>query len=187
MIVLLSPAKNLDYETQVDNKTSSRPIFIAQSSKLMSKLQKLSPQKIEKLMHISPKLAELNYARYQEWKEEVPPIGAASKQSIFAFNGEVYNGFSASDLSEESLEFAQHNILILSGLYGALRPNDLMQPYRLEMGTSFAVGKAKNLYQFWGKTITNFITDQLSTHQNKTLVNLASTEYSKVIDTKNFP
>jgi cytoplasmic iron level regulating protein YaaA (DUF328/UPF0246 family) len=187
MIAILSPAKNLDYNTSVGIKTFTAPVFVDKSTQLIKGLQKLSPKKIGELMSISPKLAELNYQRYQDWKQEVEAPNESARQAIFAFNGEVYNGFDAHSLKIKDIEFAQNKVFILSGIYGVLRPLDLIQPYRLEMGTSFGVGKAKNLYQFWDSQVSNFIAKELESHKEKTLINLASTEYSKVVDLKNFP
>lgn len=187
MIAILSPAKNLDYNTSVGIKLFTTPVFVDKSAQLIKGLQKLSPKKIGKLMSISPKLAELNYQRYQDWKQEVETPNENARQAIFAFNGEVYNGFDAHSLKTKDIEFAQNKVFILSGMYGVLRPLDLIQPYRLEMGTSFGVGKAKNLYQFWDSQVANFLVKELESHKEKVLINLASTEYSKVADLKSFP
>lgn len=187
MIAILSPAKNLDYNSSVGIKTFTTPIFLDKSAQLIKGLQKLSPKKIGELMSISSKLAELNYQRYQDWKQEVEAPNESARQAIFAFNGEVYNGFDAHSLKIKDIEFAQDKVFILSGMYGVLRPLDLIQPYRLEMGTSFGIGKAKNLYQFWDNHVSDFIIKQLDNHKEKVLINLASTEYSKVVDLKNFP
>lgn len=186
MIAILSPAKNLDYETPVPVLDFTLPVYVEKSEKLIKGLRKLSPSKIGKLMDISPKLAELNYSRYQSWNKEIATPGANCRQAVYAFNGEVYNGFDAETLNNSDMEFAQNHLIILSGLYGVLKPLDLIQPYRLEMGSSFGVGRAKNLYQYWSNDVTNYLNKELEIHSSQYLINLASNEYSKVIDLKMF-
>ncbi|MDB4834974.1 peroxide stress protein YaaA [Cyclobacteriaceae bacterium] len=181
MITLISPAKNLDFETQIETIVSSQPLFIKEASQLIKKIKKLSPADLEQLMKISPKLADLNYERNQNWQYPFPK--GQSKQAGLAFNGEVYNGLNLSSFSQAEQDYAQNNLRILSGLYGLLKPFDQILPYRLEMGTKFAYTEdQKNLYKFWGNKITNEL-NQLSTNSSY-LVNLASTEYFKSVNTK---
>lgn len=181
MLVLLSPAKNLDYETPVTTEEFTMPIFLDESQKLINKLKKLKPADIGDLMHLSPKLSDLNYERYQDFETPFTPQNA--KQAMFAFNGEVYTGLDAYNLSEEEIQKAQQNVRMLSGLYGLLKPLDLMYPYRLEMGTKFQSSPTKkNLYEFWGSKITEEINKDLADHS--CVVNLASIEYFKSVKKK---
>lgn len=184
MLFLLSPAKSLDYETPAPAALPhTKPQFLEQSQTLIDVLRQKSPQDIAALMSISPKLAELNVARYKDWSQQFTPQN--SKQAVLAFNGDVYEGLNASTLSEESLAWAQEHLLILSGLYGALRPLDLLQAYRLEMGTRLPVGEAENLYTFWKDTLTPYINERLETQKTPVIVNLASNEYFKAVQLKN--
>jgi len=152
MLIVLSPAKSLDYKTPVRTKTTTLPDFVSESAKLIAELKKLAPQEVAKLMGLSDQLAALNVGRYQDWSKKFTEEN--SKPAIFAFNGDVYDGFDVKTLNAKTLDYAQDHIRILSGLYGALRPLDLMQPYRLEMGTSFKNAKGKDLYAFWGDQVT---------------------------------
>lgn len=181
MIVLLSPAKKL---TVAGNKPNqfTQPEFIAASQKLIKELQKYTPKKLEKLMKISNDIAELNVERYANWSTN--HSFDDSKQAILTFTGEVYNGLQAAKLNKTELAYAQENLRILSGLYGILKPLDLIQEYRLEMGTKLKVGKHTNLYGFWGDVITEKLNDSIKNHSTKTIVNLASTEYFKAVNTK---
>jgi len=183
MIHLLSPAKSLDFESQLPIEHHSTPEFLDNSEKLIEKLSGYSLSKVKSLMSISDSLAHLNVERYKQW-EGSKEISKTSRQAIYAFTGDVYQGLDAMSLSKTSLEYAQDHLLILSGLYGALRPLDIIEPYRLEMGTKLKVGRPINLYQFWDNKPTDFINLQLKNHQDKTVINLASNEYFKVVNSK---
>ena len=183
MMFLLSPAKSLDYETPVPaDLPSSQPQFIAQSQALIDVLRAKSPQQIAKLMELSDKLSTLNAARYEAWN----PVFDAnnSRQAVLAFNGDVYDGLQASQLNASELDWAQQHVAILSGLYGVLRPLDLMQPYRLEMGTRLVTDQGNNLYHFWGTTIAEYLNQQQAEVDEPVIINLASQEYSKAVDRK---
>jgi cytoplasmic iron level regulating protein YaaA (DUF328/UPF0246 family) len=183
MLILLSPAKSLDYETPLaPDLPYSEPQFVAQSTQLIKVLRKQSPQELAGLMSLSDKLAALNVARYATWEPRFGPDN--SRQAVMAFNGDVYEGLQAHSLSMADLEWAQQHVAILSGLYGVLRPLDWMQPYRLEMGTALATAKAGNLYQFWGSQIARYINAQLQADATPTVLNLASQEYFKAVDRK---
>lgn len=182
MITVISPAKKLDYETPTTINEYSQSELLNHSAELIKSCQSLSPDDIAKLMKISPKLAELNYQRFQNWHPDFNQQNA--RQAIFAFNGEVYEGLHVDDFSQNDFTFAQNHLRILSGLYGVLKPLDLMQPYRLEMGTKLKNGANSNLYEFWGDTITNTLNHLLNEQQSHTLINLASHEYFKSVNTK---
>jgi len=183
MLIVLSPAKSLDYETPVRVKKSTLPDFVSESAKLIADLKTLSPQAVAKLMGLSDPLAALNAGRFRDWSTKFTEKN--SKQAIFAFNGDVYEGFDAATLNSKAIDFAQDHVRILSGLYGLLRPLDLMQPYRLEMGTAFKNARGKDLYAFWGDRITNAVKQQLASQKkNPFLLNLASEEYFKVLQPK---
>lgn len=182
MLIVISPAKSLDFKTKSITQEFTIPEFLNESEKLVAKLQKMSAKKLSGLMNISADLGNLNYERYQIWHRPFTPENA--KQAVLAFNGDVYAGLDAPTLSEEKLKLAQEKLRILSGLYGVLKPLDLMQPYRLEMGTKFGVGRAKDLYSFWGNKITKKIQEAIKKSGSKILVNLASNEYYKSIDAK---
>lgn len=182
MLIVLSPAKSLDYKTPVKVKTTTLPEFVSESAKLIADLKKLSPQDIAKLMGLSDQLAALNVGRYRDWSKKFTEEN--SKPAIYAFDGDVYDGFDVRTLNAKSLEFAQNHIRILSGLYGALRPLDLMQAYRLEMGTSFQNARGKDLYAFWGNRVTKSIKEVLDKQKKPVLLNLASEEYFKVLQPK---
>ncbi|MFC4520073.1 peroxide stress protein YaaA [Cupriavidus pinatubonensis] len=185
MLIVLSPAKSLDYETPARTKTHTLPRFIERSAVLIERLRKLAPQDVGALMDISDKLAVLNVTRYAEWSETF--TAANSKQAVLAFNGDVYDGFDAESLSSDDLGFAQKHVRILSGLYGVLRPMDWMQPYRLEMGTRLDNAAGKDLYAFWGDDVTRLLNDDMAGLKHEgapTLVNLASEEYFKVVRPK---
>ena len=182
MLIVISPAKTLDYETAPATNTATQPDFLDQSAKLIKELKQLSPQEVASLMNISDKLAQLNVARFEAWNKKFTPKNA--KQAVLAFKGDVYTGLNADTLSEKQFEFAQKHLRILSGLYGLLRPLDLMQAYRLEMGTKFANQRGKDLYSFWGNRITNKLNGELADQKKPVLVNLASNEYFKSINTK---
>lgn len=182
MIVILSPAKTLNFKIDSPTHKYSQPLFLKQAKKLVDILKNYSPANLIELMDISNGLSELNYMRYQKWETEHNVEN--SKQAIFAFNGEVYNGLKAYSLNTDQLIFAQKHIRLLSGLYGVLCPLDLIQPYRLEMGTRLKFDKYKNLYEFWNNTINNYLNNEIALHSSKAIVNLASNEYSKSVKLK---
>ncbi|MEM9888521.1 MAG: peroxide stress protein YaaA [Bacteroidota bacterium] len=178
MIILLSPAKTLDYsETSI--KTHSQARLLKESKKLVKVLRQKSPTDLQDLMNISENLAAQNFERYHQFK--TPFTRENAKQAVLAFKGDVYQGLEVDDFSEEDLAFAQKHIRILSGLYGLLRPLDLMQAYRLEMSTSLQQNGSKNLYEFWGKKITSIINEDLSESGSDWVINLASKEYFKSV------
>lgn len=175
MLILLSPAKSLDYQAPLLTKKATQPRLAAHSAELINELRALNPEAVAALMHISPKLAELNHARFQNYQ---PTFTAAnSRQAILAFTGDVYQGMALAEWSADDFAAAQQQIRILSGLYGVLRPLDRMQPYRLEMGTKFQNARGNNLYQFWGSTITELLNKDLHASGSDFVVNLASNEY----------
>ncbi|RUO29125.1 peroxide stress protein YaaA [Aliidiomarina sanyensis] len=179
MLFVVSPAKNLDYETPSPIEEYSQPTMLDDSAALIKICRKLSPQDIASLMKISDKLAGLNAARFAHWQ---PPFDEKNaKQAVFAFNGDVYAGLDAASLSEKDWEWGQEHMRILSGLYGVLRPLDLMQPYRLEMGTKLKNPRGKNLYDFWCGRITEKLNETIHEVDAEFLVNLASTEYFKAV------
>jgi len=181
MLLLLSPAKALDYETPLPAELGhTLPTFMHESARLIDVLRSLSPQQVASLMSLSDKLAALNVARYAAWSPDCTEANA--RQAIMAFNGDVYEGLQARTLSHADVDWAQQHVAILSGLYGVLRPLDWMQPYRLEMGTRLAVGDAANLYQFWGKRIALHLNQALANDAPPVVVNLASQEYFKSVD-----
>jgi hypothetical protein len=177
MLIFLSPAKSLDYKTPPQVATHTQPVFLKQSEILIKQLRKLSPADIANLMDLSDPLALLNFNRYADWKLPFTPENA--KQAVLAFDGDVYDGLAAKTLSAADLDFAQQHVRILSGLYGILRPLDLMQPYRLEMGTKFANKGGKDLYAFWGERLLDAINAELEAMPRPVAVNLASEEYFK--------
>ena len=181
-MIVLSPAKSLDYKTPVKVKTPTLPEFVSESAKLIADLKKLAPQDIAKLMGLSDQLAVLNVGRYRDWSKKFTE--ANSKPAIYAFDGDVYDGFDVKTLDAKTVAFAQEHIRILSGLYGALRPLDLMQAYRLEMGTSFKNARGKDLYAFWGGRVTDSLKKVLEKDKKPVLLNLASEEYFKVLQPK---
>ena len=181
MIILISPAKTLDTSVPARDN-SSLPEFLTKSKRLASNLRKKKPAALADLMSISAKLAQLNYERYQSW--HTPYNISDANNAIFAFRGEVYNGLDIDSFTEEELEYTNNHLRILSGLYGVLKPMDAILPYRLEMGTKLNIGKYKNLYEFWGDNITKFIRSEMKNSEESTIINLASNEYFKAIDTK---
>jgi cytoplasmic iron level regulating protein YaaA (DUF328/UPF0246 family) len=178
--ILLSPAKSMNFEDKTNFKEFSNPLFLNQSEKVMAVLKKKSPKKLMELMGISDKLAELNWSRNQDWTTENTFENA--KQAVFAFTGDVYVGLDVNTLSVNEIWKLQEMLRIISGLYGVLKPLDLIQPYRLEMGSKLKVGSKADLYQFWKKEVTTYLNNELS--ENDDLINLASNEYFKVIDKK---
>lgn len=182
MLFLISPAKSLDYETPAGDLPHTQPLFTAQSALLIKALRKKTWRQVAKLMDLSQNLAELNVARYAAWTDEFTPQNA--KQAALAFNGDVYDGLVAKTLPGDDLAWAQEHLCILSGLYGVLRPLDLMQPYRLEMGTTLKVGRANNLYQYWGTRISEHLNKRMKDDAEPVVVNLASQEYFKAVNLK---
>lgn len=182
MLIVISPAKNLDYETPPVTRKHTKPALLDEAELLAGQLKQLAPQDISRLMSISDKLGVLNYDRYQAWK---PPFTTRNaRQAVLAFNGDVYAGLNAREFSEENFAFAQEHLRILSGLYGVLRPLDLIQPYRLEMGTRLANERGGDLYAFWDNKITGLLNKQLKKLKTNTLINLASGEYFKSVNPK---
>lgn len=181
MIIVISPAKTLNFDTPAATKKFSQPAFLDDSSILIDQLKTLEPDQIGQLMSISSKLATLNSNRYYEWKRPFNLKNA--KQAMYAFKGDVYTGLDAETLNSDDVDFAQDHLRILSGLYGVLRPLDLMQPYRLEMGTQLKNVRGNNLYEFWGDTIAEAINQDLQKQKSEVLINLASNEYFKSIRT----
>lgn len=179
MLAIVSPAKTLDYESPVSTEQFTRPGHLKQSRLLISRLRDFSALDLVELQHVSSKIAELNFERNHRWR--TPFNLKNSRQAVFAFKGDVYTGLDAYSLSEASLEYAQEHLRILSGLYGLLRPLDLIQPYRLEMGTKLATEEANNLYEFWDLKITDALNKQLKAIGSNTLINLASNEYFKSV------
>ena len=179
MLAIISPAKTLDFESTVRNLPVSQPRLTDYSEQLIEICRKLSPQDIASLMSISDKLAGLNAARFAEWTKSHNEKNA--RAAIFAFKGDVYIGLDVNSLSDEDISFAQTHLRMLSGLYGLLQPLDLMQPYRLEMGTKLTTPKGKDLYAFWGNTITQAVQQAIDAQGDDVLVNLASEEYYKSI------
>jgi cytoplasmic iron level regulating protein YaaA (DUF328/UPF0246 family) len=182
MLTVISPAKTLDFETPPGTRKSTVPQLLERSSELVEDMRALSPDDIRGLMGVSDKLAELNHARFMNWSRPFSLDNA--KQSILAFKGDVYTSLEAETLSTAQLSFAQQHLRILSGLYGVLRPLDLMQPYRLEMGLKFANRGGNNLYEFWGDQITSSLNGQLKKIKSTVLVNLASNEYFKSVKSR---
>jgi len=183
MITLLSPAKTLDFESPAATKRSEDLIFADKAEYLAKKLAKFKPAKLRKMMDISEDLANLNTERYAKWALPVDEHGG--KQAMYAFKGDVYQGLDAEQFSDMEVAFAQDHIRILSGLYGVLRPLDLMLPYRLEMGTSWQITpETKSLYAFWKKDVTARISEDLKASGSEVVLNLASQEYAKVVDFK---
>lgn len=182
MLILISPAKSLDFETKSTTKACSEALFLKDSQTLIKKLRKLSTDEIADFMGISPKLAQLNFERFLSW--QLPFNLDNAKQAVLAFKGDVYTGLDAYSLSEKELQTAQMDLRILSGLYGVLRPLDLIQAYRLEMGKKLQTKKGDNLYEFWGDKITKEINKTLKEKDDKFLINLASNEYFKSVNKK---
>ena len=180
MKIIISPAKSLDFESKVPTSLHTESRFLALSEKLNKKLKTLSKKNLSELMKISDDLSALNYERNQNWKTPFTPQNA--KQAIYAFTGAVFKGIDVNSLAEEKIPLLQDNLRILSGLYGILKPLDLIQPYRLEMGTKLPIGKTENLYKFWDDTVANALNEELE--NGELLVNLASAEYFKVIPKK---
>lgn len=175
MLLVLSPAKALDYESPLATCKHSQPSFLDDAAALIARLKRLSPGEVSDLMGISAKLGELNCDRFNEWSPPFTPANA--RPAALAFKGDVYMGMQAWGFSERDFAWAQRRVRILSGLYGLLKPLDLIQPYRLEMGTRFGNARGANLYEFWGGKLTDALNEALAGHRSKTVVNLASNEY----------
>ncbi len=182
MLIVLSPAKSLDYDTPAVVPDHTLPQFTKQSAELIEVLKPKTPAQIAQLMSLSDALATLNVARYGAWSKKFTERN--SKQAVLAFNGDVYEGLDAKTLSSKDLAWAQVHVAILSGLYGVLRPLDWMQPYRLEMGTKLPNAKGKDLYAFWGSSLAEYINEQLAGDPHPVLLNLASQEYFKAVNRK---
>ena len=179
MLIVLSPAKTLDYT--VDAKSNhTAPQFLSQSSKLIKTLKEKEPKDIASLMGLSDKLASLNFDRYQSWKA-AKTVSSDAKPSMLVFKGDVYQGLEADKFNAKQIKFAQKHLRILSGLYGILRPMDVIKPYRLEMGTKLKTEKGKNLYEFWGNSVQDNVVDDLISQKSDLLINLASKEYFSVL------
>ncbi|WP_213521522.1 peroxide stress protein YaaA [Nonlabens sp.] len=181
MKILLSPAKSLDYETKLPTSRGTQPLFAEDAAQINAKLERMSKKEVGELMHISDQLADLNFQRYKNFQKDFTNENA--RPAIYAFAGDVYTGLDAYSLPTTILDHAQDSIRILSGMYGYLRPLDLLQPYRLEMGTSLPIGNNKNLYEYWKDKITPALNKEMK--KEELLVNLASNEYFKAIDKKN--
>ncbi len=182
MLTVISPAKTLDFDASAGTKIFTQPDFLEQSALLIEELRRRDPQQISALMAISDPLGELNHRRFMNWSTPFAPSNA--KQALFAFRGDVYTGLDADSFSATDLTFAQKQLRILSGLYGVLRPLDLMQPYRLEMGTALPNARGKNLYAFWGAQLTAALNRDIEQARAKVLINLASGEYFKAVHPK---
>ena len=182
MLIVVSPAKTLDYETPPKIREFSQPDYLDDSQQLVIRMRQFTAPQLSKLMGVSDKIADLNVDRFKNWNPKFTQKNA--KQSVLAFKGDVYTGLDAESFSAKDFKFAQKHLRVLSGLYGLLRPLDLMQPYRLEMGTKLDTDHGKNLYDFWGSTITEGLNAQLKKTKSKYLINLASNEYFKAVKPK---
>jgi cytoplasmic iron level regulating protein YaaA (DUF328/UPF0246 family) len=182
MLMVISPAKTLDFETEVDCAHATQPSMLAHSSELIAQLKHQSPAQLADLMSISDALAVLNVGRFNDWQTPFTPQNA--KPAVHAFMGDVYEGLDAATLDTQQLSWLQQHLRILSGLYGCLRPLDLIQPYRLEMGSRLANARGKDLYAFWGQLISNSLNQAMATEPSACLVNLASQEYFKAVARK---
>lgn len=182
MFIVISPAKTLDYESEVPTDLYTQPRLLNDSDELIQSCKKMSASQIATLMKVSEKIATLNAARFQDWQPDFDLHNA--RQALFAFKGDVYTGLDAESFSSEDIDFAQHHLRMLSGLYGLLRPLDLMMPYRLEMGTKLKNTRGNDLYQFWGNIVTERLKKDMTDANDNVLINLASDEYYKVINEK---
>ncbi|MCH1547017.1 MAG: peroxide stress protein YaaA [Flavobacteriaceae bacterium] len=180
MKLVISPAKSLNYTSNLPTKEFTQSCFLSEAKNINNILRNKSPKDLSELMHISDKLGELNYQRNQDWS--VPFTSTNARQAIYAFNGDVYKGIDAYTISEDKISLLQKTVRIISGLYGILKPLDLVQPYRLEMGTKLSIGRNKNLYDYWKVKLTSSINNELN--EGELFLNLASNEYIKAIDTK---
>ena len=182
MKIVLSPAKRLDFESDLFVNAYSQPRFLDDSLEIIEGARKLSTSELQGMMKISDELAALNHRRYQDFSTPFTPANA--RQAVYAFRGDAYYGLDAPTLSDDDMAFAQDHLRILSGLYGLLRPLDLIQPYRLEMGTKFRNARGPNLYAFWGSDITDALNEEMASDKEPVLVNLASNEYFKAVKPK---
>ncbi len=182
MLFLISPAKALDYETPIQVKTHTRPLFVEQAAELVDVMRAKSPRQVAELMDLSDKLAALNAARYEAWSPKF--TAKNSRQAALAFDGDVYGGLDAKSLSPDELDWLQQHLCILSGLYGVLRPLDRMQPYRLEMGTRLKTARGNSLYAYWGSRIADYLNERARADKSPVVINLASEEYFKAVDLK---
>lgn len=182
MLMVISPAKTLDYDTPPTTPRHTLPQYLEHSRELIDGLRTLAPAQVAQLMGVSDKIAALNVARFGSWTLDFTPENA--KQALLAFKGDVYTGLAAEDFREQDFDFAQRHLRMLSGLYGLLRPLDLMQPYRLEMGTKFATARGKDLYAFWGERISDWLKADLAAQGDDVLLNLASNEYFSAVQRK---
>ncbi len=179
MMIVISPAKTLDFERKLPVTEHTQPHFIEEADFLVTELKKFSPARLSRLMSISPKLAQLNYDRFAAW--QLPLTLKNSRPALFAFNGDVYDGLDAYSLTKRDISYTQKRLRILSGMYGLLLPLDLILSYRLEMGTSLSSSKGKDLYSFWGHRISGLLRKQMEENHDDVLINLASREYYKAI------
>ncbi|MFZ6871121.1 peroxide stress protein YaaA [Undibacterium sp. Di27W] len=179
MLIVLSPAKSLDFDTAVKSRTLTAPHFLDEAKELIDIARNYQPDQLAELMDISPALAQLNVQRFADWQVQATPKN--SKQAVFAFNGDVYEGLDVASLNAPQVKYLQNHLRILSGLYGLLRPLDALQAYRLEMGTSLNNARGKNLYAFWGDKISLLLSDVIQQQKSQSLVNLASDEYFKAV------
>lgn len=182
MLTIISPAKSLNFDDLNKDVNSSLPNYLSQSQQIISVIKKLNNKELMDLMSISNDLAQLNFDRFQNWT--LPFNKENSKQAVFSFNGDVYQGLDINTFTNEDLDYSQDHLRILSGLYGLLRPLDIIQPYRLEMGTKLSINGAKNLYDFWKETITSSLNQEIKDKGHKYILNLASNEYFNAIDKK---
>jgi len=182
MLILLSPAKKLDFDSPVASPLNTENRFLKEAEQVVSEMKKLTIEEMMKLMHISKPLAQLNYERYQNWM--LPFTNETSRQALFAFKGDAYGGLSAEKFSPRDIDYSQQHLRILSALYGLIRPLDLIMPYRIEMGMKRSFGGYKNLYDFWVEKITAAVSNDLQQQSDDILINLASQEYSKAVDFK---
>lgn len=180
MLVVISPAKNLDLDSPLPRIRATEPVLLDHAQQLVDQLRPMAPHELSDLMHISDKLGRLNFDRYQHWQR--PFTNSNARPALLTFAGDVYQSLDAHNFSDDDLAFAQQHLRLLSGLYGVLRPLDLIQPYRLEMGTRLANPRGKDLYEFWGEIITTTLTQQINTVGAEALINLASKEYFKAVD-----
>lgn len=180
MLLVISPAKTLDFDTPANTSIATKPAMIKDSAQLIDRMREFAPDDLVNLMGVSHKIAELNTQRFMNW--QTPFTKKNAKQAMLAFKGDVYTGLDAESFTDEDFDFAQQHLRILSGLYGVLRPLDLIQAYRLEMGTKLTNQKGKNLYEFWDKKPTQALNKQLTALESDTLINLASNEYFGAVD-----
>lgn len=181
MKIIVSPAKSLEFEKNIPYEIYSEPAFLNCAEYLIQELKKLSKEEIGSLMNISSKLSEINFHRYKSWNKN---LDEGTRQAIYAFDGDVYKGLNAYEFNKVEIDFAQNHIRILSGLYGVLRPLDLIKPYRLEMGIKLKNNEGDNLYKYWQDILTDYINNDLKEDKEKVLLNLASKEYSKVLNSE---